>query len=151
MHDRVVVVEEHGGTAPLSVSTLSLGDTLRWSGPNSLTAIPLRAGTALAIDTRRDRLLVFGGASTSQLLAQVWSVDLEDWHCEQLAIADTFFMTARSGASAAYGPLRDRLIVCGGAVDGGFPTPVPRRLPVSGSPTRVAAALRERGVRPARA
>ncbi len=143
IHDRVVTVDEHGRTAPLSVSTLSLGDTLRWSGPNPLTAIPLRAGTALAIDTRRDRLLVFGGASTSQLLAQVWSVDLEDWHCEQLAIADTFFMTARSGASAAYDPLRDRLIVCGGHVNGVSTSQFLGMLELSGSPTWVAPALRE--------
>src|SRR5262249_16703874 len=62
-HDRVVALDEGGGTAPLSISTLSLGDTLRWSGPNTLTPIPPRGGTAVAIDTRRDRLLVFGGGT----------------------------------------------------------------------------------------
>ena len=75
-----------------------------------------RAGAYVAYDSKRDRLVIFGGIKRLTCLDDVWTLNLSglsDW--TQLHPSGTA-PTARSDGSAVYDPVGDRILVYGGQV-----------------------------------
>jgi hypothetical protein len=75
-----------------------------------------RSSVATAIDTRRGRMLVFGGTGDFGVTTrtnQVWSMTFTDSAWTQLA-PQGFLPSIRGGAIAAYDSLADRMIAYGG-------------------------------------
>jgi hypothetical protein len=100
---------------------LTLGATPQWAllEPGG-TPCPARASHTAIYDPVRDRMIVFGGANSSgSVLNDAWALSLgESPQWVQLAPSGTP-PPARSGHTAIYDPLRDRMIVFGGAKSGG--------------------------------
>jgi hypothetical protein len=77
-----------------------------------------RVQHAAVYDPVRNRMLVFGGLAGASLKNDVWELSLAGtptW--KLLAVAGTP-PSARRGASAIYDPVRDRMLVYGGAAPG---------------------------------
>ncbi len=99
--------------------------TLSTSGPPSWAAIattgPTPPGRYFAsgiYDPIRDRVIVFGGYSSSSNRNDVWALSLSgDPQWTQIVPAGTP-PAPRWGHVAAYDPVRDRMIVVGGSLDG---------------------------------
>jgi len=78
-----------------------------------------RYGATSVYDVKRDRMLIFGGSIGDSYFGatnDVWELDLQGdptWH--QVVTAGTSPQARRSG-TAIYDPLRDRMIIYGGAV-----------------------------------
>ncbi len=91
----------------------------RWTRVDGDAHPSARSRSAYALDTRRRRLLVFGGrfrAGTSgnyTLLRDAWSLDLATGRWSELETMGTP-PSARSNAAAAYDPRTDALVVYGG-------------------------------------
>lgn len=115
---------------------LALSGTPTWSPLNPAGSGNLglpRHAHAATYDSRRDRMLVFGGIQNGLRLSSVWACDFtggDGWHV--LAAGGTG-PTARLGAAAAYDSLADALVVHGG-YDGGFPNDA-KLLSFAGAPT----------------
>jgi hypothetical protein len=91
------------------------GDSLVWSslGP------PVPGDAQIVMDSVRDRLVAWTGG------AEAWALPLDqvaDW---QGLVASGEAPTQRSDAGVRYDPVGDRLLVFGGDVPGGFPSPSP--------------------------
>ena len=71
-----------------------------------------RARAAIAIDTNRRLLYVFGGLRMGQYLNDLWRLDLRTSAWEKLALG--VGPTGRADASVAYDPSGDRILVFGG-------------------------------------
>lgn len=112
-----------GGITPpytLGDSTSARGyidETWFWTGRKWVqdfheTTPPPRAAQVMVWDSNRDRVLLFGGGSTGDIvLGDTWEYDDGEW--TQLAPPNS--PPARRFAGYAFDPLRDRLIVFGGS------------------------------------
>lgn len=93
-------------------------------------------GRALAYDSARHRLLMFGGFDTPLFRNEVWSLALDDpaggW--QQLVAAGTP-PAGRRDASAFYDPVADRLIVIGGVDRSTVRSDMVWQLALDGTPT----------------
>jgi hypothetical protein len=101
----------------LTTWALSLGDTLRWERLETLGGPPDRGGTSMIFDTRRYRIVMFGGmrsnADGPPNLDEVWSLSLRDLRWLRLTPAGEQ-PPARFDHTAVYDPDRDRMLVFGG-------------------------------------
>jgi hypothetical protein len=116
------------------VWTFALDGSSPWRVERPLGTPPVgRSGPAAAYDSRRGRMIIFGGFS-GPYMNDVWSLDLVDpmtWH------AITPLGTPPSGreyASAVYDSVRDRVLLFGGASTSGSPTDL-WELSLAGTPT----------------
>jgi hypothetical protein len=113
-----------GGTvgAPTDTWVLNLQggtDQAAWDSlPTQGESPSGRYGSTSVYDAKRDRMIIFGGSISDAYygaLNDVWELDLRGdptWH--QIVTAGTPPAARRSG-TAIYDPLRDRMIVYGGA------------------------------------
>lgn len=101
----------------LTTWSLLLGDTLRWERLSTGGAPPYRYGASLVLDTRHERVLMFGGGRAEGSrpfdLSEVWSLSLQDLRWVELTPAGPQ-PPAREGHTAVYDPPRDRMVVFGG-------------------------------------
>lgn len=111
---------------------LELGDLWLWNGDdwgelgttadpdtiNTDAPRPLgRTGAAVAVDPNRRLMYVVGGTRQGTLLGDLWRLDLRTLTWSRLAVAGG--PGAREGASVAYDPILDRLMLFGGRGDSG--------------------------------
>ncbi len=74
-------------------------------------ALTVRTGMASAIDTRRGRIVMFGGDTVvTGALNEAWQLDDQTWS----RISTPSGLSARTGASLTYDPDNDRFILMGG-------------------------------------
>lgn len=96
-----------------------LDDTWEWSGAAWERMQPAtkprgRAGHALAFDSARGRVVLFGGsAGTFQPLGDTWEWDGQDWR----QIRPVVSPPPRAAAGLAYDEVRRETILCGGLDD----------------------------------
>ena len=130
VRDRMVVFGGRGGNVSEQWS-LSLAGIATWSQLTTAGTMPLTRGSHTAIyDPVRDRMVVFGGGDSP--LNDVWALSLPvipEW--SMLTPTGTP-PSARSNHSAIYDPVRDRMVVFGGA-DGSYLNDV-WALSLSGTP-----------------
>lgn len=116
------------------VRAMSLTEPSEWEIIRPLGAPPSpREGQATAYDSRRGRMLVFGG--TGDNADGVWSLDLSEpttW--EQLSPVGVP-PGPRQFATAVYDSLRDRMLVFGGAIGYGVASNELWELTLGGTPT----------------
>ncbi|MEQ1832386.1 MAG: kelch repeat-containing protein [Candidatus Eisenbacteria bacterium] len=137
VRDRLI---QFGGTGPNGNSNetcvLDQGGDPVWAVfPTPAASRPVaRYGHSAVYDPVRDRMLVFGGNSTSGVRNDVWSLSLSDppnW--TQPGTLGTP-PPPRWGAAAIYDPVRDRLLIMGGNTSAGRLNDV-WELALSGTPT----------------
>lgn len=108
--------------ASSEVWSLSLGSSLTWSRPVVEGTPPSpRWNCAEAYDSRRNRLLVYGGEDAFGPLADIWALDLGDTMRWSLLTPADSIPQARTEATAVYDPLADRFLVYGGVTEGDRP------------------------------
>lgn len=92
----------------------------QWSRVNAPHLPPARSEFAIAHDSRRLRLLLFGGQAVSggPMLNDTWTFDGSDW--TQAAPASS--PAPRAAHGLAYDPLRDEVVLAGGSSVGGSRT-----------------------------
>lgn len=76
---------------------------------------PPRQAPAVCYDRLRQRVLLFGGGSSSQLRDDLWQWDGAAW----TQLSPPLAPQARTGAGMAYDELRDRVVLIGGQLAGG--------------------------------
>lgn len=96
-----------------------LGGTPHWTQITPTGTPPLaRFGSVAAFDTKRNRVVVYGGIPLGgPPIGDLWSLNLSGtptW----VQIAPTTFIGPRGFASAVIDSVRDRMVVMGGTVDG---------------------------------
>jgi N-acetylneuraminic acid mutarotase len=77
--------------------------------------LPARWGHVAVYDAKRDRMLVFGGQSTSSLLSDVWALDLATLAWQQVETHPG--PSPRTNLAAVLDGARDRLVIIDGRVD----------------------------------
>jgi hypothetical protein len=82
--------------------------------------LPARWGHVAGYDARRDRMLVFGGQSSSSLLSDVWALDLATLTWQQVSTGQG--PSPRTNLAAVIDAARDRLVIIDGRV--GVSTPL---------------------------
>src|SRR5437867_10052361 len=96
----------------LASAQLAAAQDGAWSAADF--APPARGEQASALDPTRNRLMVFGGATPTEVLGDLWALDLEGTpHWISIAAAGAS-PGPRSGSSLVYHPLGDRMILFGG-------------------------------------
>jgi hypothetical protein len=111
-----------GGTVGMPADTWVLNlqsmDQASWENLPTLGVSPSpRYGPASVYDTKRDRMVIFGGSTSDAYfgaLNDVWELDLNGaptW--QQVVTAGTPPQPRRTG-TAIYDPLRDRMVIYGG-------------------------------------
>ncbi len=109
-----VVVFGGLGTGPAGQRPPALGDTWEFDGERwkqcSVDDGPMaRSGAGAAYDSRRGRVVIFGGVSDSGFVNDTWAWDGEAW----AKLADTG-PEARGMGYMAYDKSRDRIVMFGG-------------------------------------
>jgi hypothetical protein len=112
--DRLVIFG--GGDGSDDAWSAAFGNLIEWTalpviGPRP----PGRSAHSAVFDSRRRRMIVFGGERLGTCLSDVWALTLGDtsgWTC--LAPTTAASPPARAHAAAIYDPVGDRLIVHGG-------------------------------------
>lgn len=95
----------------LVVALSGLGLTSAGRAPlNAAATIGVRNGHALAYDSDRGRVLLFGGADESRVLADLWEWDGKSW----LSLSPNIGLPPRTFAAVSYDRERQRLVVLGG-------------------------------------
>jgi len=95
-----------------------------WVFLQNVGASPVeREGHVAALDSRRNRLLIYGGVPPAGTAAdkatiEVWAYSLADSSWEKLSHAGTGIRQERSWGAGAYSPASDALIVYGGIQTG---------------------------------
>lgn len=120
LRDRMVVFggyDTPGLSCLNDVWALSLGENPAWTQLTPSGTPPSPRGRQCAVhDPLRDRMVVFGGYDCAPgFRNDTWALSLQDppaW--TQLAPSGTL-PSVRGGATTTYDPLRDRMIVIGGA------------------------------------
>jgi Kelch motif protein len=103
------------GFADLTTWAVTLGDTARWEPIEAPGGPAFRGGSSVIFDTRRDRVVMFGGRTGgSQDLDEVWTLSMRDRRWQRLDPTGPR-PPARSTHAAVYDPHRDRMLVFGGA------------------------------------
>ena len=119
-HDRLIIYCTTPTLAPNDVWQMPLGGAPSWhpivvAGPHP----PPRIHAAIAYDPVRERLLMFGGWNGSSYFGDVWALALSGtpaW--TQLSPGGTA-PPSRAYHTMTYDPIRDRMLVFGGAQTGG--------------------------------
>jgi hypothetical protein len=111
-HQRVVLF---GGAHDIGTSSSFLSDTWEWDGAtwtqqNSAGSPPARRESAMAYDAARQRIVLFGGASSSSRFSDTWEWDGATWTQRTPAASPP----ARSGHALAYDSARQRVVLFGG-------------------------------------
>lgn len=111
-----------GGNVYASVDYFFYGDTWIWEGGvwTQLDAPgpAARAGHAMAYDSGRDRVVLFGGWSNEEdILSETWEWDGAAW-----ALATSSGPEGREGASMVYDHGRQRIVLFGGRSNTRFAT-----------------------------
>jgi len=123
VRDRMVVFGGSDGSSyPNDVRTLSLSGTPAWSALSSTGTPPTARAEHTAIyDPVRDRMVVFGGYNVDNggHRNDTWALSLSSTPAWS-ALSPTGTPPGRSGHTAIYDPVRDRMVVFGGS--GGFPS-----------------------------
>lgn len=135
VRDRVVVVVSPSDLSPVDVWALSLTPQFMWSRITPTGTPPSgRSGHSVIYDPPRDRLLLFGGFRQTVSLNDVWALALSGTPAWNEIVPDGAPPAARSDHVAIYDPVRDRMVIHGGASEG----PVSRRdawiLSLAGTP-----------------
>jgi hypothetical protein len=103
-----------------SLQSQLLDDTWEWDGANWVQVADIgpsaRAEHAVAYETGRQRVLLFGGSTGGTAVRDTWEWDGESWS----QLADTG-PAARSGHALAYDTTRSRAVLFGGASADGEP------------------------------
>jgi N-acetylneuraminic acid mutarotase len=94
-----------------------LGDTWEWTGSRWIERFPAhspsaRAAESMVFDSKRNRVVIFGGRLGKLNLNDTWSYDGNDWTQITTATAPS----VREIAGAAYDSDRDRIVLFGGNV-----------------------------------
>jgi galactose oxidase-like protein len=76
----------------------------------------IRSSASLVYDTRRDRLVLYGGWGARGPLGDVWSFDLKTGLWSEI-VAGGDSIAPRAESMAVYDPERDRMLVYGGVVE----------------------------------
>jgi hypothetical protein len=117
------------------VFALSLAGDPQWTEVATVGVPPdPRDGRGLVYDSVADRLLVFGGRGDAGALNDTWSLSLSGtptW--SQLTVAGTP-PAARSSHSCIFDPVRNRVVLFGGASGAGDPLNDVWQLSLAGSP-----------------
>jgi hypothetical protein len=117
VRDRVLVFGGDGGTFLNDVWELRLGGTPTWNEIVPSGALPGgRREHTMVYDSKRDRLLVFGGFNYGVRSNDVWALSLGDPPVWTQLYSTTVPPRARMEHAAVYDPIRDRMIVLGGDV-----------------------------------
>lgn len=98
----------------LDVDILSMRPTPNWTALSRDSLPSERFGQAMAMDSKRDRLVIFGGVSSAGYLGDVWAAPLsspENWL--PLATAGAA-PPPRHEPVMVYDPLRDRMVAFAG-------------------------------------
>ena len=116
VRDRMLVFGGAGGPYLNDVWSLSLAGSPTW---NALSPTgpppPVRAHHTAVYDSARDRMLVFGGASGLTERNDVWELSLSGSPAWSALTPGGPPPSARHGHGAIYDPVRDRMLVFGGA------------------------------------
>jgi hypothetical protein len=134
--DRMVIFGGTDGAAlRMDLWRLPLSGTPEWRILSPAGAPPTpRDDHTMIHDPVRDRMIVFGGESTSGVLSETWSLSMDatpTWtHLTTSGPAP-----ARGNHTAIYDPVRDRMIVFGGYDQNGFSSNATWALSLSGMPT----------------
>lgn len=96
--------------------TMSTWNGSAWLSPQITVLPPTRSYSAIAVDTQANEAVLFGGSpafpsAPGALLEDTWVFDGSSW--QQRTPAN--HPTARAGHSLAYDPIRDRIVLFGGA------------------------------------
>jgi hypothetical protein len=122
VRDRLLVFGGNDGTSPLNdLWALSLAGTPHWTFLGSAgTLVPPREEHVTVYDAAHDRLVVYGGLDTGKhALSDCWAYSLAGpgaWTALGTGGAGPL---ARQGACGIYDPVRERLLVFGGADSSG--------------------------------
>ncbi len=96
--------------------TLSLSGTPTWSALAPPGGAPPARGLApLLLDTARHRLVVYGGSDGSASFSDEWTLDLDASHPWLARVPNWTPPTGLALHTAIYDPVRDRMLVFGGA------------------------------------
>jgi hypothetical protein len=119
VRDRMVVFGGYDGSGLRNdVWALSLAGTLIWSSLAPSGAPPCARDAHTAIyDPVRDRMVVFGGGDglyRNSVRNDVWALSLAGTPAWSALVPSGAPPIARSGHSAIYDPVRDRMVVFGG-------------------------------------
>src|SRR2546426_990241 len=79
-----------------------------------------RLGDSGIHDPLRDRMILFGGSGDRDTLNEVWELSLSGSPAWTALAPSGPSPTPRSGHTAVYDPVRDRMLVFGGAAGGGY-------------------------------
>jgi hypothetical protein len=114
MRDRMLVFGGDDGHNVGDVWALSLAEPMTWS-PVATTgsAPPGRREHTVVYDPVRDRMIVYGGTRSGVALSDAWALSLGTGAWSRLDPAGT--APARYRHSAIYDPIRERMVVFGGA------------------------------------
>ena len=112
--DRMIVFGGDDGTARNDVWALSLGESPQWTQLMPSGTPPSARSYHTAIyDPLRDRMVVFGG-NDGVVRNDVWALSLgESPQWTELPLSESL-PSVRSGHTATYDPVRDRMVVFGG-------------------------------------
>ena len=119
VRDRLLVFGGWVGAGPANdVWALSLAGTPAWTqlAPTG-TAPGVRYFLNAIYDPVRDRMLFFGGANASTELNDVWALSLPGTPAWTHLLPTGTPPTIRQASSTIYDPVRDRMLVFGGADD----------------------------------
>ena len=116
VRDQVVVFGGYDGTTYLDdVWTLSLAGTPTWAHITPMGAPPQgRYWHSTVFDPVGDRMIVFGGVGASGYFSDVWALSLSEPPRWQQLVPTGTPPHGRSGQTAVYDALRNRVLVFGG-------------------------------------
>jgi len=133
VRDRVVLFGGGEPDTPSEVWVLTLSGTPTWSQLTPAGPVPgARHGHSAIYDPIRDRMIVFAGAGFSYL-NDVWTLSFAGTPTWSQLSPTGSVPTPRIGHTAIYDPVRDRMLVLGGA-DGGPIQSVVWSLSLAGAP-----------------
>lgn len=107
-----------GGLSNFPAPDTYLGDLWKWNGTtwtflNPVTQPLARYRTAIAYDSLRNRLFMYGGAFNRQGIADAWLFDGTNW--TNITSPGTTAPGPRLNHLMVYDSARDRFIMCGGS------------------------------------
>ena len=116
VRDRMLVFAGSSGRNALNdVWSLDLSGTPSWSPLDVSAPFRGRNGHSAIYDTRRDRMVVFGGADSIGLCGDVWALSLSALTWNEIIPVGTTRPSARRWHSAIYDGVTDRMLVFSGS------------------------------------
>lgn len=114
--DRVVVFGGNVGSTRFGDTWLYDANTQSWTNANPTNAPTARANAAMAFDSVRGEVVLFGGQTASGITNDTWVWNGSDW--AQKTVASSI-PTERTGTAMAFDPVRQRVVLFGGSGSGG--------------------------------